>query len=147
MSDAIDRTQPEIVESFVSAMRSLMADIARRRPGDPIIDRARKRLNMAADLMPVDVLMIAGPTLYEHRDDIYAEDNAKWQRFFTTPDVFRNDLEQAEDVTKRDIAEYMIPKVQEIASSMTTAEQLEYIEIVRSLLDDYIDWRILCGGA
>lgn len=142
----VDRSEGEIVNNFVSTLKALMNDLAKRRPSDAIVGRARKRLNTAADMFPITIMEIAGPYLYQHRKDILSEEMATWQRFFTDPNAFKADLESAEDASKRDAAEYLIPKIQEIVGGMEDAKQSEYIETVRELLDDYMDWHLLTGG-
>ena len=143
MSDTeVDRTIPEIVLGFVSTLRRLMTTLATRNPNDIIVVRAQKRLSLAADTVPVTIMEIAGPYLYQYRKDILNEDPAVWGRFFQ-PGAFEKDLAAAEDVTKRDAAEYLIPKIQEIVGGMAAEKQEEYIETVRNLLDDYMDWHLL----
>lgn len=142
----VDRSEGKIMNNFVGTLKKLMNDLAKRRPSDAIVDRARKRLNTAADMFPITIMEIAGPYLYQHRKDILSEEMATWQRFFTDPNAFKADLESAEDASKRDAAEYLIPKIQEIVGGMEDAKQSEYIEIVRDLLDDYMDWHILTHG-
>ena len=143
MADYVpDRTIPEIVTSFVGKLCTLMADAARRSPGDAVIARAQKRLRAAADMLPVDIISVAGPFLFAHRDTIMSDDPAVIERFFA-PGAFDADLAKAEDQSKKDIAVYMIPKIQETARQLSADDRQGYIETLQCLLDDYMDWQIL----
>jgi hypothetical protein len=141
LPEAMDgaRTEHEIVDSFVSVLRSLMNDLAKRRPDDATVGRVKKRLSIAAEAVPVTIIEIAGPVLYQYRDEIFSGNRSTWKRFFTDPDVFNNDIAQSTDEGRRDIATDMIPKIQEIVGSMPSCQHDKYIEIVRDLLDDYLE--------
>ena len=136
------QVQTQIVLNFVSILRELLVDLARRRPNDEVVDRARKRLNLAADMIPVDVVEITGPYLYKYRDVIYAEDLKDSLRFFNDPNCFDEDLQSAEDASRRDIAAALIPKVQQIARQMDQKTQKVYIGKVQDLLDLYLDFLV-----
>lgn len=133
----------QIVQTFVSTLKRLMADLARRVPNDATIARAQKRLVLASDAVPVDILTVAGPYLYNYREAIYSDDETVWKRFFDGgPETFQQDLESAEDPTKKDAAEYMIPKIQTIAHGLVPEEQRQYLEATRDLLDSYLDYLV-----
>lgn len=144
MGDEVDRSRPEILENFVGCLRRLMSALARMRPNDAMVLQTQKRVSLAADALPVSVLEVSGPYLYMYRERIMSDDPAVWQQFFR-PGAFDQDLQDAEDPNKRDAAAHLIPAIQEIVSGMPRVRQAEYIETVRTLLDDYMDWLLLAA--
>lgn len=130
--------QIAIINAFNGKLKLLMADLAGRVPGDAVVARAQKRLLLASDGCPIDVFTIAGQALLKYWEVIFSDDDRERQKFFQGgASAFQSDLDVAEDATKRDAAEHIIPKIQEIALKSDKGTQDKYLDEVRELLDMY----------
>lgn len=126
---------PETIRAFCRMIRELVVDFARRYPGDPAVDRIRKRVNAAIDLIPARVVEMAGQYLWKYREQIYARDDA----FFLDPANFAGDIEEA-DREDADLVNLAIPKIFSTWGESPKAEQDWYLDRAIDLTDMYLDY-------
>lgn len=123
------------VEAFVATCKTLMTDLCARYPNDPLVDRMKKRIILAADICPITLVEFVGSHLYPYRERIYSEDAS-----FFLENEYEAEFERATDAEKVAIAAHLLPKVKQAWRDATPAEQEMYAELVQSLLDDYIEF-------
>jgi len=123
------------VEAFVSTVKTLMADLSARYPHDPLVDRMKKRIALAADICPITLVEFVGSHLYPYRERIYGEDDS-----FFLDNAYEEEFERATDAEKVAIASHLVPKVKQAWRDATLDEREIYAELVQSLLDDYIEY-------
>jgi hypothetical protein len=123
------------VDNFNSNLRILVRDLAKRYPNDAIVFRMQKRVMTVISMDPLLVIKDVGSKLYKYREQIYAADET-----FFLENSFDAELKAAASQEKADMISYLIPRVKELVRSLPAAEKTEYIELVVSLLDDYIEF-------
>lgn len=141
------RTREEVVHSFIKTAKALAIDLHQRFDGDPTIDRIKKRIILAANALPIHIVEVAGPYIYRYREVIYSDDETVWGQFFepNSGNIFSEDIGRAKDAENRDLATYLIPKLQALARGETSEVRKAYVDKTRELLDDYLDYLVLCG--
>jgi len=130
------------IERFNHNMKLLTRDLARRYPSDPMVYRMAQRVITIIDLDPVTSLRHVGPYLYTYRDEIYGYDEKNTTNFFMA-NTFDDEMNSSTNSGKVEMVRYIIPKAKEAMLKMTSTEKNEYVELVVSLLDDYIEFLAL----
>jgi hypothetical protein len=126
------------VNQFNGILKRLTIELVKRYPNDAVIDRARKRIMLAIDTVPMFVIGEVGPTLYEYRQQIYDKD----EQFFIEND-YDKEIRASVDAEKRDLSAYIIPKVKEAWGDADPVEKGQYADIAVDLLDCYMDYLAL----
>jgi len=126
------------VEQFNHHLKVLVRDLAKRYPNDALVFRAQKRAMTAISLDPLYVTDTVGQYLYDYREQIYNL-NEETEAFFLE-NTFDAELKACVDQEKFDMVSYIIPKAKECARSLPPDEKAEYVELVVSMLDCYIEY-------
>lgn len=140
---AASADQLKISQEFLRVLKSLMKDLVDKAPGDAVIARTQKRLIIAADLWPTQMVQWTGEALFPFNENIFSESPDEWQKFFTPGkelDTVRETARQSGSAADRVDAEYIIDRVQHLARNLGRAEQEGYIARVRVLLELYLDF-------
>lgn len=144
MAAADDELRPfeVVVNEFLRKLKFLTNDMRRRFPGDAVIDRAHKRIMLAADLLPVDVIDAMGPYLMRYQEEIDSDDPEVWARFYAegSENVFQADVRSAKDAENQELATYIVPRLQAHARQESFEVRRDYLLRARGLIDDYLDY-------
>ena len=133
-----------VIESFLGCVKLLLGALGRKYPHDPLVDRLRKRINLAADICPTGIIEYVGSHLYPYREQIYGEDDA-----FFLNNAFTEEFTRATDSDKVAIAAHLVPLLKQAWRESADEERSSYTEAAQSLLDDYIEYlslQIESGG-
>jgi hypothetical protein len=133
-------TIPALVEAFVSTLRTLTADLVRRRPEDATIWRANRRILTGISVDPLAVVRAVGPYLFKYREQIYNFDEDV-EAFFLEND-YDDELMAGVERDKVDLAAYIIPVVKQIARDLPREDKQPYVDAVVELLDVYIELEV-----
>jgi hypothetical protein len=126
-----------VVDVFTGIIRRLVIDLSTRYPNDAVVYRAKRQIVLAISLDPIRIVKTVGHRLYQYRDQIYAGND----EFF----VHDEELERFAR-SKTDEAAYIIPKIKEAWGVAGEAEKVAYREIVKDLLDAYVEYQTLLGA-
>jgi hypothetical protein len=129
------------INEFNRGLKILTRDLAKKYPNDATIGRAQKRVATAVSAMPVYVIDTAGAYLYKYRTHIYNLDIVA-EKFFMES-TFQDDLDECDDAENADLVAYIIPRAKQHAMSLPPESRDEYGEIIRNLLDNYIEYKAL----
>ncbi len=141
MAMAANNAKARLANEFIKKIKTLMLDLVERSPGDHKVLGVQRKLIVATDLAPLDILEKVGAKLAHFNESIFSEDPQEWKKFFEVDAgarKFESDLPAGDD--DRTLAEYVIGRVQELLRTMGDRDQLVYLEKVRNLLDLYLEY-------
>lgn len=122
------------IDTFNGNVRMLANDLVKRLPSDPIVDRVRKRIDLAIGADPILILRLTGPCLTKYYEQITKEDVA-----FFIENEYDQEIRESVDKGRLDVALYLLPKIKEIARGFTDAEKKRYLSIAADMLDAYLE--------
>lgn len=136
-----------IVTAFHKELKGLMTNLVKLQPGDAVVARTQKRLVLACDITPLQIVEWTGATIFTYMDSVYSDDPEEWSKFLDPEtSLFDAPLGENTQATNQEDAKYLISRVQDIVRPMSEADRRSYIERVRRLLDLYLDYRETIAG-
>lgn len=126
------------VEQFNSDLKVLTRDLADRHKEDAKIWRAKERVMTIISIDPLYTITTVGPYLYSYRAQIYDESGTSEDFFLRNK--YDAELEAADDRAQADLVSYIIPRMKKTAETLSPDDRAQYMELVRSLLDSYIEY-------
>jgi len=129
------------INGFNRGLKILTRDLAKKYPTDATIGRAQKRVVAAISAMPIYVIETAGAFLYKYRTHVYNLDKAAED--FIMGSTFQDDIDESDDAENADLLTYIIPRAKKHAMSLPPKARDEYGEIIKNLLDNYIEYKAL----
>jgi hypothetical protein len=130
----------EAAERFNHSIKTLAAEMASIYRDDERVCRAHKRINLAVDVAPCDVIESVGPYLLKYGKEIYAMSVSGGGETFFLDKSFDAELSASRNREKVDLVGYLIPRVKEHVRGLSPAGREPYRAIVAALLDNYLDY-------
>jgi len=132
----------KIIDTFNKTLKVLIKDLYNNYPSDALIYRAYKRVCLVIDYEPLIAIKNVGYYLIRYKDLIYSVDEndmATITKFFIE-NTYDSELKESVNKEKADLVQYIIPKAKECALKFNDERKKEYFNIIRDLLDGYIDY-------
>jgi hypothetical protein len=123
------------VEEFNRTLKRLTTTLASRYPTDAVISRMKKRLILSTSVTPLFLIDTVGPYLYKYRTQIYSEDEG-----FFIENEYGAELQRCSSAEEASVSLYVIRKAKEAWLAAKAADRGFYIEIVKTLLDVYLEY-------
>jgi len=128
----------DIVNAFNQCVRVMTVSLSKHAPTDAKIQRIKKRVLTASDLIPTKTIEIVGPYLYEYREAIYSGD----EEFFLKKDYMK-DLASSTKKDNADNTAYILPKMKSEWEKFSRKEKDQYLKLTIRMLDIYLDYLAL----
>ena len=135
MCAAFVRATPE--SQFARAARELMACVPVKGE-DANAARARKRVLLAADTCPGELLRSLGPYLVKYESQLNSDDDSEAERFFLNH-KYETDLKSGSNADRVEMSRALIARLHAVASSADAPMRKKLRNIMRSMLDAYLD--------
>jgi hypothetical protein len=125
-----------LVNEFCAILRKVTLSLVNYFPErDPFADDIRRKVFVAIDLAPVQVVEEVGYYLYEYRGPIYAGDDEFFLRH-----TFSADYAAAVDVEKADLVFVVIGKLRHVLAEADPPTRALYRAEVVKMLDIFLDY-------
>jgi hypothetical protein len=134
----MSKPQLKIVDNFLHNLKIIIKEVSELLPNDPQLYRANKRILLAIQYSPLEVLNTVGLYLYKYKDFVYdpsTEGSLINYEFMELHTINNVDVET--------ISTLLISEIKKCVIKMDMEGKLFFRKLVISLLDDYIEYQYL----
>ena len=141
--------QNALVDEFLRELKALIKVVMSNFRDDPDVERARKRVAGAIDMMPLEVFECVGYYLSRFGSQInrlVTEDGQltgdhEAERFFFD-NTFDAEIAAGENPDRVTVVQDLLPRVQQCARTLNVVEKTHIINILVDLLDIYVTYKM-----